>query len=199
MRLFYAITLPESVCETLAVAQAKLRGNWRPVKAEHLLITLAYLPSDMPLDKSGKLGVSEGILKKLTHLGNEIGRNHAPLELKLRGTGYHPNTGSPRVWFVKSESVKSELLELLEGQDPKTQIDTLEAVAQELRAKCPVPLEDQVFKGHITLARKKGPAPRLEPLIFEDSWLATEFRLIQSTLHKSGPEYKPVKRFRFLK
>jgi RNA 2',3'-cyclic 3'-phosphodiesterase len=199
MRLFYAMTLPESVCETLAAAQAKLRGNWRPVKAEHLLITLAYLPSDMPK-------ASEDILKKLTHLGNEIGRNHAPLELKLRGTGYHPNTGSPRVWFVKSESVKPELLEgeLLEGQDPKTQdpkthIDTLEAVAQELRAKCPVPLEDQPFKGHITLARKKGPAPRLEPLIFEDSWLATEFRLIQSTLHKSGPEYKTVKRFRFLK
>ena len=170
MRLFYALPLPLEVQGALEQAQKKLRGNWRPVRPDHLHITFAFLPK-----------APENAVQTLVKLGNKVARGHAPFRVRLRGTGYFPGAGSPRVWFVKAEGTEGEPMDLL---------------SSDLRGGLTLPFEDKPFKAHITLARKKGPAPRLEPLIFTLEWDAEEFVLIESQLHKSGPEYRTVKGFK---
>lgn len=168
MRLFYALKVPAEVAEQLAPAQKELRGNWRAVRPEQFHITLAYLP-----------GVNAQDLDHLRAVGREAARAFAPLTLRVRGSGYFPNEGSPRVWFAKVDA--PELPEL----------------AQALRAALKVEFDDKPFKSHITLARKKGPAPRVSPIVWDLGWEAGAFSLIESTLHKSGPSYDTVSIFKF--
>lgn len=170
LRLFYALKVPDAVAAELAQAQSKLRGNWRRVEPSQLHITLAYLPQ-VPSER----------LTDLKRLGVQAAANIPPLDLTLRGTGYFPNEGSPRVWFVKAEAQE------------------LEALAESLRAGITalgLATDDKAFKAHVTLARKKGPAPRLPPLLFEDTgWQAGHVSLVKSVLHKSGPAYQTLSRF----
>jgi RNA 2',3'-cyclic 3'-phosphodiesterase len=172
-RLFYALHIPGPVADALATAQKELRGNWRAVQPDQLHITLAYLPSTDPAR-----------LSDFKALGEALSLGTAPLTIKLRGTGYHPNEGSPRVWFVKVES---------EG-------DGLDALAGALRsgiAELGAETDNQPFKAHITLARKKGPAPRAAPIIFETVWEAPTLTLYRSHLQKTGPVYENLASFRF--
>ena len=125
--------MPPEIAEQLTAIQKNLRGNWRSVRADQLHVTLAYLP-----------GVDPSKLEALKTLGDTLSKDTPPLSIKLRGTGYFPNEGSPRVWFIKVEA---------EG---------LEELAARLRvglAELGVDTDNAVFKAHITLARKKGAAP----------------------------------------
>ena len=86
LRLFFGLALPEAVTADLARAQSKLSSNWRRVEGNQLHITLAYLP-----------GVPEGRVAALRELGTRLAAEAGPMTLRLRGTGYHPNVGTPRV------------------------------------------------------------------------------------------------------
>jgi len=171
LRLFFGLALPEAVSTELTAAQAKLSSKGRRVEAGQLHVTLAYVP-----------GVPESKVAQLQALGERLAREAAPLSLRLRGTGYHPNVGTPRVWFVKVEG---------EG-------------LSELAARFAVELEalgfpaEGKFQPHVTLARKKGPAPRLPPLNFTQEWQAGQIHLIHTFLprDKTGPVYDTVSRFK---
>lgn len=170
-RLFYALHLPTPVANALAAAQKELRGNWRAVQPDQLHITLAYLPSTDPAR-----------LSDFKALGETLSLETPPLTVKLRGTGYHPNEGSPRVWFVRVES---------EG---------LDALAERLRsgiAELGAETDTEPFKAHITLARKKGPAPRVPPITFDTAWEAPTLTLYRSHLQKTGPVYENLASFKF--
>ncbi|MGY2892681.1 RNA 2',3'-cyclic phosphodiesterase [Deinococcus sp. UYEF24] len=171
LRLFFGLALPEAVSADLAQAQAKLSSNWRRVEEDQLHLTLAYLP-----------GVPEGQVAKLRELGTRLAAEAGPMTLRLRGTGYHPNVGTPRVWFVKVEG---------EG---------LAELAAHFAAGLKTlgfPVEGK-FQPHVTLARKKGPAPRLPPLNFTQEWEAAQLHLIHTFLprDKTGPVYDTVSRFK---
>jgi RNA 2',3'-cyclic 3'-phosphodiesterase len=170
LRLFFGVRLPEAVSADLVRAQSKLSSNWRRVEPGQLHLTLAYLP-----------GVPEGQVPALRDLGKRLAAEAAPLDLRLRGTGYHPNVGTPRVWFVKVEG------EGLQGLAAR--------FAAELDA-LGFPVEGK-FQPHITLARKKGPAPRLPPLNFTQEWQAAQLHLIHTFLprDKTGPVYDTVSGF----
>lgn len=170
LRLFYALKVPGDVAAPLAEAQRNLRGNWRAVRADQFHITLAYLP-----------GVPPERLDDLKRLGAALTKDLSPMQIGLRGTGYFPNEGSPRVWFVKVEA--EGLTELAAG---------LRAGIRELGLET----DDLPFRAHVTLARKKGPAPRLQPLTFDLGWQAGNAALIRSTLRKTGPIYDTVSTFR---
>ena len=170
LRLFFGLALPEAVIGDLARAQSKLSSNWRRVEGNQLHVTLAYLP-----------GVPEGRVAALRELGTRLAAEAGPMTLRLRGTGYHPNVGTPRVWFVKVEG---------EG---------LAELAARLSAELAAlgfPTEGK-FQPHVTLARKKGPAPRLPPLSFAQEWQAAQLHLIHTFLprDKTGPVYDTVSRF----
>lgn len=171
LRLFYALRVPAEVAAPLAEAQAKLRGNWRAVRPDQMHVTLSYLPA-VPPEK----------LEDLKRLGTRLAQDVAPLDVRLRGTGYFPNEGSPRVWFVKTEA--EGLTELAER------------LRQEIQA-LGIETDDLPFKAHITLARKKGPAPRLPPLTFDSGWTVPSLTLYRSILRKTGPIYEVQSTFRF--
>lgn len=170
-RLFYALRVPADITAPLAEAQSKLRGNWRAVRPDQMHVTLSYLPA-VPPER----------VEDLKRLGTRLTQDLPPLHVNLRGTGYFPNEGSPRVWFVKTEA--EGLTELAEN---------LRAGIRELG----IGTDDLAFKAHITLARKKGPAPRLPPLIFDQSWTAPGLTLYRSILRKTGPIYEVQSTFRF--
>ncbi|MFD1731265.1 RNA 2',3'-cyclic phosphodiesterase [Deinococcus malanensis] len=133
LRLFYALRVPTDISTPLAEAQRALRGNWRAVRPDQMHVTLAYLPA-VPPER----------LDDLKRLGALLTQDVAPMEVRLRGTGYFPNEGSPRVWFAKveAEGLTEFATRLREGiQNLDIQTDNLP------------------FKAHITMARKKGPAP----------------------------------------
>ncbi|AFZ68166.1 RNA 2',3'-cyclic phosphodiesterase [Deinococcus peraridilitoris] len=168
MRLFYAVKVPDRVAGELAPVQQELRGSWRAVRPDQFHITLAYLP-DVPQEA----------LDHLREVGREAAREVSAFSLRVRGSGYFPNEGSPRVWFVKVEA---------------PQLDDL---AQQVRSRLKVPFDDKPFKAHITLARKKGPAPRVAPRQWDDlAWDVADFSLVHSTLTKAGPIYEAVRTFK---
>jgi len=170
LRLFYALKVPGDVATPLAEAQRQLKGNWRAVRADQFHVTLAYLPA-VPPER----------VDDLKRLGARLTEGLAPMQVRLRGTGYFPNEGSPRVWFVKVEA------------------DGLSELAAALREgihALGLKTDDLPFKAHITLARKKGPAPRVPPLGFELGWQAGNAALFRSTLRKTGPIYHVESTFR---
>ena len=155
----------------LAETQSLLKGNWRAVRADQMHVTLAYLPA-VPPER----------LADLRKLGADLTLNVPTLDVRLRGTGYFPNEGSPRVWFVKVEA---------EG------LAELAAQLREGVAALGLATDDQPFKAHITLARKKGPAPRVPPKTFDLGWQASSAVLARSILRKTGPLYQTESTFRF--
>lgn len=170
-RFFYALKVPASVTGPLSEAQRKLKGNWRTTTREGMHVTLCYLPS-VPLAR----------VAELKALGNRLTAELGPLDIRLRGTGYFPNEGSPRVWFVKVEA---------EG------LDELAAALRAGVQALGIETEETGFKAHITLARRKGPAPRVPPMNFELGWTAGGATLQRSHLQKTGPVYEQVGTFRF--
>ncbi|GAA5335078.1 MULTISPECIES: RNA 2',3'-cyclic phosphodiesterase [Thermus] len=176
MRLFYAVFLPEDVRRALVEAQEKVSRykGWKEVAPHQLHLTLLFL-GERP----------EGDLEDLLALGHRLGRLHAPFPARIRGTGYFPNEGTPRVWFAKAEGEGFSLLAgaLREGVSELLGEEALRAGG------------DKPFKPHITLARRKAPAPRVPPVVFGLEWPVTEFALVRSELRPKGPVYTILEKF----
>ena len=167
MRLFFGVFPPRQVQEALAAAQSQLRGNWKPVRAEQMHVTLGFL-GEVPRDR----------LDEVIAAGQNAAGAVAPFTARIRGTGFFPNEGRPRVWFARAEG------------------DGFEPLALGLREELPDLLADErAFKAHITLARRKGPAPRVGPLVFDLEFPVEGFALVQSALTPRGPVYKTIKEF----
>ncbi|SDE80374.1 2'-5' RNA ligase [Thermus arciformis] len=176
MRLFYAVFLPEEVRRALAEAQEKASRykGWKEVPPHQLHLTLLFL-GERP----------EGDLEDLFALGHRLGRQVSPFTAFLRGTGYFPNEGTPRVWFAKAEG---------EGFGPLA--EGLRAGVRELFGEEALRAGgDKAFKPHITLARRKAPAPRVPPVVFGLSWPVREFALVRSELRPRGPIYTILEKF----
>ncbi|PZA06685.1 MULTISPECIES: RNA 2',3'-cyclic phosphodiesterase [unclassified Meiothermus] len=168
MRLFYAVFLPENVREALALAQEKVRPyrGWKATRPDQLHVTLMFLGE-----------VDETRLPQLKQVGEEAAAGVASFTARLRGTGFFPERGSPRVWFAKAEGA---------GFGP---------LAARLRQALPEFAGAQSFKAHVTLARRKGPVPRPKPLVLDLAFQVHEACLVHSELSSSGPTYQVLERF----
>jgi 2'-5' RNA ligase len=165
LRIFFAIRIAGDLQRELSRAQRSLQGNWRCVRADHFHVTLAFWPH-----------LEATQLPDLIQHGVSVARRHTPFPALLGGTGYFPAQGSPRVWFAKLDA--PELGEL----------------AGALR-DYPTPPEAAAFLPHITLARKKGPAPRPRPIYFGLGMRVRQYGLFQSKLGPTGPEYTQLAAF----
>ncbi|MBO1437703.1 RNA 2',3'-cyclic phosphodiesterase [Meiothermus sp. CFH 77666] len=167
MRLFYAIFPPRTVQEALGQAQEKVRGfkGWKPSPVHQLHITLLFL-GQQPEER----------LPEFRRIGREVAAAVPAFEVVLGGTGYFPATGSPRVWFVKATGTG------------------LEPLAKGLQQALP-DLETAAFHPHLTLARKKGPAPRIGPLVMNLQFRAKAVCLVESKLERSGAQYRVIEQF----
>ncbi len=166
MRLFYAVFVPEEIAKKLAEAQRNLVGRWKPVPPHQMHVTLLFL-GEVPEERLGEL---EGI-------GRDIAGSVPAFTARIRGTGHFPEAGSPRVWFAKAEG---------EG---------FEALATRLRESLPEFNDAKAFKPHITLARKKGPAPRMPPVVFDLTFPVDRISLVRSRLSPRGPHYERIATF----
>ncbi|XOB98617.1 RNA 2',3'-cyclic phosphodiesterase [Deinococcota bacterium DY0809b] len=167
MRLFYAIFPPRTVQRALAEAQRMLRGNWKPVREDQIHLTLGFL-GDVPVTE----------LARVRAAGREAARASGPFTAQVRGTGFFPNEGRPRVWFARAEG------------------DGFEPLALALREALPEFLEgERAFKAHLTLARRKGPAPRVAPVVFDLEFPVEAFALVESRLTPKGPQYTVLDTF----
>ena len=176
MRLFYAVFLPEDVRRALVAAQEKVSRykGWKEVPPHQLHLTLLFL-GERP----------EEDLEDLIALGHRLGRRVPPFLATLKGTGYFPNEGTPRVWFAKAEGEGFGLL--AQGlRDGVREVLGEEALQAE---------GERAFKPHITLARRKAPAPRVPPVVFGLTWPVEAFALVRSELRPKGPVYTILERF----
>ncbi len=166
-RYFFGVFIPKELHETLLNMQKKLVGKWwKATPSDQFHITLLYLG-----------GSSKQNLENASKHALEIAKTTAEFTGKLRGTGFFPNEGGPRVWFVKAEN------------------ETFTALHETLRDKLEIVPEEK-FKPHVTLARKKGASPRPAPIVLDLEWQVTEFALVRSTLAKEGPTYTILERFK---
>lgn len=167
MRLFYAIFPPREVQEALSEAQVKVQNfkGWKLSPTHQLHITLLFL-GQQPEER----------LPEFRQVGQEVAARVPAFKVELGGTGYFPATGSPRVWFVKASG---------EGLEP---------LAQKLQQALP-DVEAPSFKPHLTLARKKGPAPRIGPMVMNLEFRAKAVCLVESKLERSGSQYRVIEQF----
>ena len=166
MRLFYAVFVPEEIAKKLAEAQKGLVGKWKPVPPHQMHLTLLFL-GEVPEERLGEL---KGI-------GRDVAGSVPAFTARVRGTGHFPEAGSPRVWFAKAEG---------EGFLP---------LATRLRESLPEFDDGKAFKPHITLARKKGPAPRVAPVVFDLEFPVRTLTLVRSRLTPRGPHYERIATF----
>ncbi len=166
MRLFYASFIPKEIARELARAQTALKGRWKPTPPHQMHLTLLFLGE-----------VEPDLVGHLKGVGRTLGQEIEPFIARIRGTGHFPNQGSPRVWFAKVEG---------EGY---------EHLAKRLREILPEFNDGKPFKAHVTLARKKGPAPRVPPHVFDLTYPVESFSLVSSRLTPRGPIYSELETF----
>ena len=166
MRLFYAVFVPNEVANRLAEAQKGLVGRWKPVPPHQMHLTMLFL-GDVPEERLGEL---EGI-------GRDVAMGVPAFTARVKGTGHFPEAGNPRVWFAK-----------VEGKG-------FEELAQGLKTALPDFADAKPFKPHVTLARKKGPAPRVAPVVFDLEFPVRKLALVESRLSPRGPSYEIVETF----
>lgn len=165
-RYFFGVFVPKELHSALEIMQKKLVGKWwKATPADQFHVTLLYLG-----------GTNKQSLEKASLQANAISKTLAPFTAKLRGTGFFPNEGGPRVWFVKAES------------------EIFTALHEALRDKLEIVPEEK-FKSHVTLARKKGASPRPAPIVLDLEWQITEFTLVKSVLTKEGPNYTILEQY----
>jgi 2'-5' RNA ligase len=184
MRLFVALDFPDEVRDAVRELIANLRPlckSARWVRPERMHITLKFI-GHVPAEKLDPIRAALASV-----------RSSAPVEMHFRGVGFFPNERRPRVAWCGME-VSQNLAQL--AADIERGLEPL-GIAREQRA----------FVPHLTLARFESPhgvdklvrhVQKMTPPDF-GSARETEFHLYESTLKRSGAEYKKLESFAFVK
>jgi len=178
VRAFIAIDLDreiKSALETLVRDLKTARADVRWVGFGGMHLTLKFLG---PIEESQALRI-RGIM-------DDVGRRHAPLPLRLEGTGAFPGERDPRVLWA-GVAAEPGLLALQADLDAALEA---EGFAREKRA----------FTPHLTLGRVKGP-DRLARAMAEldkhrgdvfGAMTARKLALFETRLRPEGAEYQIV-------
>jgi 2'-5' RNA ligase len=182
-RLFLAIPLsPEpallALLQSLSSALDYERINW--VKPANMHLTLKFLGP-----------TADEKIPEIVSLINNCVRDVKPFDLKFDKTGIFGSRYQPRVLWLGLSEV-SEHLKLLANSN----IDAMDAIGFKR--------DRQNFVPHLTLGRIKNltDKSRFQQVIGSIpqktyiSTLVNEILLYESVLHKSGPEYYVIQRFK---
>jgi len=178
VRAFIAVDLdPEikSVLDALVRGLKATRADVRWVGVGGMHLTLKFLG---PIEESRALRV-RGIM-------DDVGRRHAPLPLRLEGTGAFPADRDPRVLWA-GVAAGPGLLALQEDLDAALEADGFER-------------EKRAFTPHLTLGRVKGPDGLARAMAELDRHRGDVFgamtvrtlALFESLLRPEGAEYRIV-------
>ncbi|KPJ99444.1 MAG: 2'-5' RNA ligase [Desulfobacterales bacterium SG8_35] len=168
-RLFIAVDLPEIIIKNLESMAFGIPGaKW--VAPEQLHLTVRFIGE-----------VDGALFGDIKTTLDEV--SFAPFSLQLKGVGYFPPRGAPRVLWVGLE--KSEPLQLL-----RKKIDSAL-----LRVR--VEPEGRKFSPHITLARlKNSPIPKIanflagNGLFSQEPFQVEDFKLYSSVLSPKGAYHR---------
>jgi 2'-5' RNA ligase len=170
-RLFVAISPPEELCRDIADLARAVPGG-RPVPPEQLHLTLKFIGE-----------VEGGKLLDIKEALTEILR--PAFSLSLRGVGFFPPRGMPKVVWV--------------GIEPGEEVDRLRRDIEKTLFAAGIPKEQQKFVPHLTLARlKDANISRLQGFMAGNSLLrsppfaVTAFTLFSSQLTAKGALHSEV-------
>src|SRR5688572_17340166 len=144
-RLFVALSLPESVAETLTWMQGGIRGaKWEPQDKLHL--TLRFIGD-----------VEHGHLRRIIEALEHV--RHPPFELGIRGVGHFSSSGQPRVLWA--------------GVNDSTDVVGLHGKIERALERVGVPKDGRKFHAHVTLARLHGShADGVADFLERQAWLS---------------------------
>ena len=174
MRLFIAIPIPEDVSEQLVNLQQPVEGvRWVPVDQRHL--TLKFV---------GQLDDQQ---RKLL-IKNLKGVRFDPFDICIKGLGFFPEKGTPRVFWA-GVSQDDSLIEL----QKRVEKVAIEAGAEKDRFS---------YKPHVTLARIKNKSVGKDDLrppgtdFVSRIFTVDRFNLFKSLLRPDGAVHEVVKRYK---
>ena len=176
-RLFIAIDLPDTIKENLESMSFGIPGaKW--VRPEQLHLTVRFIGE-----------VDGALFRDIKNVLDEV--SAAAFSLQLKGVGYFPPRGAPRVLWVGLE--KSEPLLLL-----RKKIDS-----RLLRVG--VAPEGRKFSAHITLARLKNtPVQKIvnflsgNGLFSQEPFQVEDFKLYSSILSPKGAYHRVERIYPFI-
>jgi 2'-5' RNA ligase len=171
-RLFIAVDLPETIRDNLASMSFGIPGaKWTPPEQLHLTVRF--------------IGEVDGALFREIK-DALVGISYPPFSMQLRGVGFFPPRGAPRVLWAGVE--KSEPLQVL-----KKKID-------QMLFRAGVEPDARKFSPHITLARlKNSPVQKIanflagNGLFSQEPFQVDNFKLYSSILSSKGAYHKVEK------
>ncbi len=179
MRLFVAIVPPETAREAIQdwwqqARHALTPRKWREVPMEQWHLTLAFFGD---IDEQEV----ESLADSLAHA--VVGR--PPLRLALCAPGAFPRLARARSFWVGVDGC---------GPDDSQELSRLAAACRRMG---PFTADGKPFRGHITLARSRGGAQRIQPEGLREllpappiaNWSVKELVLFRSQLRRQGPLY----------
>lgn len=180
MRLFIAVTVPESIQRQLASLTCRLRkaaihGRWVP--PENLHLTLKFLGE---IDSSAIPALEQALASSC--------RQFVPFELRLTKLGFLPPRGQPRVLMVAT--------------DQERRLRSLASTLDQNLVRLGYPAAER-FKAHMTLARIKGPQnlmllrKLMERAVLGQSFPVCGVSLIKSELRTEGAHYQVLRQVAF--
>jgi RNA 2',3'-cyclic 3'-phosphodiesterase len=164
-RLFYAAFVPPELHASVAALQGQVKSGWKLTPGAQLHVTLAFLGEGKDLE-----------MRQLLEVGRAVAASQPAFAATLRGTGFHPLDGSPRVWFVKAEA------------------PALNALAKGLQAGLNLETTER-FQAHVTLARKKDRGMKPPTATLDLTFPVTQFALVRSYLEREGSRFKTLEKF----
>jgi RNA 2',3'-cyclic 3'-phosphodiesterase len=197
MRLFVALDLPDSVRRELADLIIKLKPlctHARWARPEGLHVALKFIGHVIDAEDKQKLDELRSSLATV--------RVEFPVDMSFHGVGFFSDEHRPRVFWC--------------GVKSSTKLTELAATVQRALEPLGIPRDDHAFVPHLTLARFKSPlvaktpgprAPHAEffrataEMAQHDfgSVRESQFHLYERLLKPSGPEYKKIGTFSFVK
>jgi 2'-5' RNA ligase len=179
MRLFTAIDLPEAVLETLEELLNRLkptaRLRWSHVRNVH--VTTKFI-GEWPSERLDEL---KEALTQLPRPGE--------IPVAVRGLGWFPNAGSPRVFWAG--------IEASEG------LGVLARNTEQAASRLGIPEEKRAYSPHLTLARIQIPVDLSSlrkaidalPSLEFGAFTANRHYLYQSQLSPGGSKYTKLAEF----
>lgn len=184
MRLFFAVQIPAEAVERILAVQSDLRGRLKGpgvkwTRPENLHYTLKFLG-----EQTGARTL------RADESAAEAAPGTAAFEMAVSGLGAFPNDERPSILWLGASAGGDQLASLADG---------LDAALSRRR----FPRERRPVKAHLTLARVVGYAEeetasrilRLAQVGEVARFAVTDFVLMQSILHPTGPEYQVLKRY----
>ena len=193
MRTFIAIDLPPPIQQNLDQRSTVLRNDLRAQNAPSCLRWATVTNAHLTLRFLGE--TTKGQVQALATGLHTLAAAHRPFELTLGAVGGFPNLRQPRVLWL---GIGGELAKL----------NALQAAIEQQIQRFGFAAESRPFSPHITLARAKCDAERVQlqrigqlvaayrETVTAVPWQITTFVHMQSELRPTGSIYTPLAHFR---